>query len=38
MNSEVKMSVLSEGIKCQVNPILMDNESYTKIWLAQEYK
>ena len=29
---------LSDGIKRQVNPILMDNESYTKIWLAQEYE
>lgn len=29
---------LSEGIKCQVNPVLMDNESYTKIWLTQVYK
>lgn len=28
---------LSEGIKCQVNPVLMDNESYARVWLAQEY-
>ncbi len=29
---------LSEGIKCKVNPVLMDDETYTKIWLSQTYK
>lgn len=29
---------LSEGIKSQINPILLDNKSYSKKWLSQEYK